>query len=121
MKVVSVEAIPFSLPVRRDFRWNGLLQGLGRFVLIRISTDTGLVGDGEAVPLPDWGGDFDAVQGKRVRRSPPLLAVSLPRRSWAVIRAQSPRRWLRWTAWSSVIPTRSVPSKWHCTIFGERP
>ena len=64
MKVVSVEAIPFSLPVRRDFRWNGLLQGLGRFVLIRISTDTGLVGYGEAVPLPDWGGDFGRRAGE---------------------------------------------------------
>lgn len=64
MKVVSVEAIPFALPVRREFRWNGLLQGLGRFVLVRITTDDGLVGYGEAVPLPDWGGDFGRRAGE---------------------------------------------------------
>jgi L-alanine-DL-glutamate epimerase-like enolase superfamily enzyme len=64
MKVVSVEAVPFSLPVRREFRWNGLLQSLGQFVLVRITTDTGLKGYGEAVPLPDWGGDFGRRAGE---------------------------------------------------------
>ena len=64
MKVVSVEAIPFSLPVRREFRWNGLQQGLGQFVLVRITADSGLVGYGEAVPLPDWGGDFGRRAGE---------------------------------------------------------
>jgi len=58
MKVVSIEAFPFSLPVRREFRWNGLQQGLGQFVLVKVTADSGLVGYGEAVPLPDWGGDF---------------------------------------------------------------
>jgi L-alanine-DL-glutamate epimerase-like enolase superfamily enzyme len=64
MKVVSVEAIPFALPVRREFRWNGLLQALGQFVLVRVTTDNGLVGYGEAVPLPDWGGDFGRRAGE---------------------------------------------------------
>ncbi len=64
MKVVSVEAIPFTLPVRREFRWNGLLQALGQFVLVRVTTDNGLVGYGEAVPLPDWGGDFGRRAGE---------------------------------------------------------
>lgn len=64
MKVVSVEAIPFALPVRREFRWNGLLQALGQFVLVRVTTDDGLVGYGEAVPLPDWGGGFGRRAGE---------------------------------------------------------
>ncbi len=55
--IESIEAIPFALPVRRDFRWNGLRGQLGRFVLVRIRTADGLVGYGEATPLPDWGGD----------------------------------------------------------------
>jgi len=56
MKITTIEAIPYCLPVRREFRWNGLNQGIGRFVLVRVTTDTGLVGYGEAVPLADWGG-----------------------------------------------------------------
>lgn len=64
MKITGIEAIPFSLPVRREFRWNGLQQGLGHFVLLRVTTDTGLTGHGEAVPLPDWGGDFGRRAGE---------------------------------------------------------
>jgi len=64
MKIISVEAIPFSLPVRREFRWNGLGQGLGHFVLVRIAADNGFVGYGDAVPLPDWGGDFGRRSGE---------------------------------------------------------
>lgn len=58
MRITAVDAIPFGLPVRRDFRWNGLHQGLGNFVLIRVHTDRGIIGYGEAVPLADWGGDY---------------------------------------------------------------
>lgn len=64
MKITGVEAIPFKLPVRREFRWNGLHKGLGHFVLVRVTTDVGVVGHGEAVPLPDWGGDFGRRAGE---------------------------------------------------------
>jgi L-alanine-DL-glutamate epimerase-like enolase superfamily enzyme len=64
MKITSVEAIPFRLPLRRDFRWAGLVETLGGFVLVRIRTDEGLVGYGEATPLPDWGGDFGRRSGE---------------------------------------------------------
>ena len=64
MRIASVEAIPFRLPVRREFRWAGLHADLGSFVLVRIRTDSGLVGLGEATPLPDWGGDFGRRAGE---------------------------------------------------------
>ncbi|MCS0502960.1 mandelate racemase [Ancylobacter sp. GSK1Z-4-2] len=57
MKIKAVEAVPFALPVRRRFRWNGLDQELGEFVLIRVVSDTGIVGYGEATPLATWGGE----------------------------------------------------------------
>lgn len=57
MKIVKIEAIPFKLPTRRDFKWAGLAVDLGGFVLVRVHTDEGIVGIGEATPLPDWGGD----------------------------------------------------------------
>src|SRR5258708_18494832 len=66
MRIASVEAIPFRLPVRREFRWAGLHADLGSFVLVRIRTDSGLFGLGEATPLPDWGGDF----GRRAGQTP---------------------------------------------------
>jgi muconate cycloisomerase len=58
MLITSIEAVKFRLPPRRDFKWAGLGVDLGGFVLARIRTDDGLVGYGEATPLPDWGGDF---------------------------------------------------------------
>jgi L-alanine-DL-glutamate epimerase-like enolase superfamily enzyme len=64
MKIRSIEASAFRLPYRRSFKWAGLNGELGGFVLVRITTDDGLVGYGEATPLPDWGGDFGRRSGE---------------------------------------------------------
>lgn len=59
-----MEAIPIALPVRRELRWRGLRGTLGRWVVVRVRTEEGLVGLGEATPLPDWGGDFNRYAGE---------------------------------------------------------
>jgi L-alanine-DL-glutamate epimerase-like enolase superfamily enzyme len=64
MKIRSIEASAFRLPPRRDFKWAGLNVVLGGFVLVRVMTDDGLIGYGEATPLPDWGGDFGRRSGE---------------------------------------------------------
>jgi L-alanine-DL-glutamate epimerase-like enolase superfamily enzyme len=64
MRITDIEAIPFQLPPRRDFCWAGLKVSLGGFVLVRIRTDEGITGIGEATPLPDWGGDFGRRSGE---------------------------------------------------------
>ncbi|WP_157218596.1 mandelate racemase/muconate lactonizing enzyme family protein [Flavisphingomonas formosensis] len=64
MTIASIEAVPFRLPPRRDFKWAGLQVDLGGFVLVRVTTDSGIVGYGEATPLPDWGGDFGRHAGE---------------------------------------------------------
>jgi muconate cycloisomerase len=64
MKIQSVEASAFRLPIRRSFKWAGLNVELGQFVLVRVRTDDGLIGYGEATPLPDWGGDFGRRSGE---------------------------------------------------------
>jgi L-alanine-DL-glutamate epimerase-like enolase superfamily enzyme len=64
MKITSIEASAFRLPSRRSFKWAGLQVDLGGFVLVRVNTDQGLVGYGEATPLPDWGGDFGRRSGE---------------------------------------------------------
>jgi muconate cycloisomerase len=62
----EIRAIPIALPLRRDWRWRGLLQELGHWVLVRLETEDGAVGWGEATPLSDWGGDF----GRRYGETP---------------------------------------------------
>ncbi len=64
MKVTNIKAIPYRLPIRRDFGWAGLHVGIGNFVLIRVRTDEGLEGLGEAVPLAEWGGDHNRRAGE---------------------------------------------------------
>lgn len=56
MKITRIEAFPLRLPVRRDFKWAGLREDLGGFAIVRIETESGIIGWGEATPLPDWGG-----------------------------------------------------------------
>lgn len=56
MKIKSIEAFPIRLPARRDFKWAGLRENLGGFVVVRLETEGGVIGWGEATPLPDWGG-----------------------------------------------------------------
>lgn len=62
--VAEIEAIPVALPVRREWRWRGLGGDLGRWVIVRARMEDGLVGVGEATPLPDWGGDFNRRAGE---------------------------------------------------------
>jgi muconate cycloisomerase len=64
MNITAIEAIPFRLTPRREFKWAGLRVELGGFVLVRVRTDAGVVGYGEATPLPDWGGDFGRHAGE---------------------------------------------------------
>ncbi len=58
-KITKIEVIPFRLPTRREFRWAGLQDSIGGFVCVKIHTEAGVIGYGEATPLPDWGGDYN--------------------------------------------------------------
>src|SRR4030095_12655220 len=60
------ECTAFLLPNQRSLKWAGLNGELGEFVLVRVTSDDGLVGYGEATPLPDWGGDFGRRGGETV-------------------------------------------------------
>lgn len=62
--IKSIEAIPYRLPVRREFRWAGLQESVGGFVCVIIKTEDGVIGYGEATPLPDWGGDYNRRGGE---------------------------------------------------------
>jgi muconate cycloisomerase len=77
MKITAIDAVPFRLPVRREFKWAGLQVGLGGFVLVRVRTDEGLIGYGEATPLPDWGGDFGRRGGETQQTVVSVIATTL--------------------------------------------
>lgn len=58
MKITGVETIRVDLPPRRAHRMSFDREGrLGRYVIIRVLTDEGIHGLGEATVLPMWGGD----------------------------------------------------------------
>jgi L-alanine-DL-glutamate epimerase-like enolase superfamily enzyme len=60
----SVEVVDVALPVRREWRWRGLNESLGRWSIVRVETEAGIVGHGEATALRDWGGDHNRYFGE---------------------------------------------------------
>ncbi len=64
MKITGVEMFDVHLPPRRDYRWAGLTIPLGRWLLVKLHTDEGIAGWGEATALPDWGGDHGRYYGE---------------------------------------------------------
>jgi L-alanine-DL-glutamate epimerase-like enolase superfamily enzyme len=59
MKIESIEAIPVCIPLTPERRMISALgrHEVSRFVLVRLTTDTGLVGAGEATATPRWSGE----------------------------------------------------------------
>ncbi len=67
MKIVSVEAIPYSVPMRQiEVFATGIIASLDH-VLVRICTDDGLVGQAEAPPRPTIYGDSVASSVAAIR------------------------------------------------------
>lgn len=60
----SIETIVVQLPTRREHRWTGLTEPIGRYVLVRMSDSDGRIGWGEAPALKDWGGEFGRYFGE---------------------------------------------------------
>ena len=63
-KIQSVETLIVALPTRREHKWTGLTESIGRYVLVRMTDDAGNVGWGEAPALKDWGGEFGRYFGE---------------------------------------------------------
>jgi muconate cycloisomerase len=64
MRIAKVETVEIQLPARRDARWRRLRTHLGNYLLVKVHTDDGLIGLGEATVLPDWGGDHRRYYGE---------------------------------------------------------
>ena len=64
MKITRIETIPIRLPTRRAHQWASLTTSIGVYVILKLHTDEGLVGLGEAPVLKDWGGDHGRYFGE---------------------------------------------------------
>ena len=60
----SVETLVVAVPTRREHKWTGLTESIGRYALVRMSDDAGHVGWGEAPALKDWGGEYGRYFGE---------------------------------------------------------
>lgn len=64
MKITEIETIPIRLPTRRVHQWASLTTPIGVYVIVKLHTDDGLTGLGEAPVLKDWGGDYGKYFGE---------------------------------------------------------
>ncbi len=63
-RIGDVEVFDIRLPLRREWRWRGMHEDLGRWSLVRVATDAGVAGWGEATALGSWGGDLGRYHGE---------------------------------------------------------
>lgn len=62
--IASIETLLVQLPTRREHKWTGLTEVIGRYLLVRVTDSDGRVGWGEAPALKDWGGEFGRYFGE---------------------------------------------------------
>jgi muconate cycloisomerase len=65
--IKGLETILVQLPTRREHKWTGLTEPIGRYILVRMIDDEGRAGWGEAPALKDWGGEFGRYFGESQR------------------------------------------------------
>ncbi len=64
MKITRIETIPIKLPPRRLHQWASLTTPIGVYVIVKVETEEGWTGFGEAPVLKDWGGDHMKYYGE---------------------------------------------------------
>ncbi len=85
-RIVSVETMLVQLPTRREHKWTGLTEPIGRYVLTRMTDEDGFVGWGEAPALKDWGGEF----GRYFGESSSIVALVIERYLAPAVKGMDP-------------------------------
>lgn len=62
--ITTVRTVLVQLPTRREHKWTGLTEQIGRYVLVKMTDADGRTGWGEAAALKDWGGEFGRYFGE---------------------------------------------------------
>src|SRR5436305_3033130 len=83
MKIIRIETIPIRVPLKAEFAirsGRGGAHTVSPFLLVRVFTDEGITGIGEASCTPRWSGE-DQVTGAHLIRTylEPLLIGADPR------------------------------------------
>jgi len=63
-RIASIETIVVQLPTRREHKWTGLTEPIGRYILTKMTDEDGRIGWGEAAALKDWGGEYGRYFGE---------------------------------------------------------
>lgn len=65
MRIVDVEVYAVRLPARREHKWATSVNNIGDgYAIVKLSTDQGIYGLGEATAMMEWGGDYGAHSGE---------------------------------------------------------
>lgn len=64
MKIASFDPIVIQLPGRSSYTWRSLEVPIGRYVILRVETDDGIIGLGEAPAILSWGGEHQRYFGE---------------------------------------------------------
>jgi muconate cycloisomerase len=62
--IASIATVVVQLPTRREHKWTGLTEPIGRYILVKMTDSDGRIGWGEAAALKDWGGEFGRYFGE---------------------------------------------------------
>ncbi|NMG41466.1 mandelate racemase [Chelativorans sp. ZYF759] len=57
MRITALDPVVIQLPGRTEYGWRSLEVPIGRYVILRIETDSHIVGLGEAPAILSWGGE----------------------------------------------------------------
>ena len=64
MKITGFETIVIELPGRSSYTWRSLQVPIGRYVILKVTTDEGVTGLGEAPCILSWGGEHGKYFGE---------------------------------------------------------
>ena len=64
MKITAIEPIVLRLPNRSSYTWRSLEVSIGHYVILKITTDAGITGLGEAPAIMSWGGEHGRYFGE---------------------------------------------------------
>lgn len=64
MKIIGFDPVVIQLPGRTSYTWRSLEVPIGRYVVLRIETDEGITGLGEAPAILSWGGEHQRYFGE---------------------------------------------------------
>ena len=64
MKITALKPTVIQLPGRSSYTWRSLKVPIGRYVVLEVETDEGIVGLGEAPAILSWGGEHGLYSGE---------------------------------------------------------